>query len=259
MIADAVVVTGAGRGIGRAVALALGSRGLFVVCLSKTDSAHRTATAVVDAGGRSQALTLDLAEYGTVSEAIGGVLRSHPDLRWGAVLAAGVTGPSGGLPVQDLAAWDETFRINVLGNVAVAQALLPALRRERFGRLVFFSGGGAAYAYPLFPAYSCTKTALVRVVENLHHDLEDDGDIGVVCLAPGAVATDLLAQVRSAGGEVRTETKVEETIAFVEQFLSRPAAALSGRFVHVRDNWEELLNDASPAPPPDHWTLRRVQ
>ena len=256
---DAALVTGAGRGIGRAAALALGGSGVGVVCVSRTPSCERTAGEIVAAGGRAWGLMLDLAEYSEAGRRIGEFVESLEARRWGAVLAAGVTGPPGPLKAQDLDTWDETFRVNVLGNLAAVRALLPAITRHRFARLVFFSGGGAAYAYPLFPAYSCTKTALVRVVENLHEDLQEVGDVAVVCLAPGAVPTDLLTQVRAAGGEVRTETRVEETINFLEQFLSRDAKRLSGRFVHVLDDWEELLDGNGESPAPDFWKLRRVQ
>jgi NAD(P)-dependent dehydrogenase (short-subunit alcohol dehydrogenase family) len=126
------------------------------------------------------------------------------------------------------------------------------------GRVVFLAGGGAAYAYPLFPAYACTKASLVRAAENLHEDLRHKGDFSVVCLAPGAVDTDMLAEVRAAGAEVRTTAPVEEAVAFITAFLHSPNTALSGRFVHVRDSWNDVLSGGF-RPAPDHWKLRRVE
>ena len=64
----------------------------------------------------------------------------------------------------------------------------------------------------------------------------------MVCLAPGAVDTDMLHDVREAGGDVRTTAPVEEAVGFVDTFLThRGAASLSGRFVHVRDGWKEVM------------------
>jgi 3-oxoacyl-[acyl-carrier protein] reductase len=158
-----------------------------------------------------------------------------------------------------LSDWDQTFRANVLGNLAVARAALPAILGNRFGRLVFFAGGGAAYAYPMFPAYAAAKAGLVRAVENLHEDLKDAGDCAVVILAPGAVETDTLAAVRARGGYVRTTVAMEEPVGFVRQFLDARSVGFSGSFVHVRDDWAQYLNAEKELPEKDLWKLRRVE
>jgi NAD(P)-dependent dehydrogenase (short-subunit alcohol dehydrogenase family) len=98
---------------------------------------------------------------------------------------------------------------------------------------------------------------LVRAVENLHEDLKGRGDFAVVCLAPGAIETDLLSQVRAAGGRVKTVTTADEAISFLERFLGADASRLSGRFIHVRDEWEAVL-DGEPLDS-NRWLLRRVE
>ena len=123
---------------------------------------------------------------------------------------------------------------------------------------MFLAGGGAAYAYPLFPAYACTKAAVVRAAENLHEDLKSKGDFAVVCLAPGAIDTDMLAAVRAAGAEVRTTVAVTDAVAAIVAFLGSASTALSGRFVHVRDAWDAVLEGTVDLTP-DHWKLRRVE
>jgi NADP-dependent 3-hydroxy acid dehydrogenase YdfG len=155
--------------------------------------------------------------------------------------------------------WDRAFKINVLGNLAVARALLPVQIQHRFGRLLFFAGGGAAYAYPMFPAYAASKSALVRIVENLHEDLKDKGDFATAILAPGAVETDTLATVRASGAEVRTTVNISEPTAFAREFILSETCSFSGRFVHVRDTWPQWLNSNQAMPGKDLWKLRRVE
>src|SRR5207249_256590 len=143
-------------------------------------------------------------------------------------------------------------------KLAVVRALLGRMLEAGGGRVVFLAGGGAAYAYPVFPAYACTKAAVVRAAENLHEDLRARGDFGVACLAPGAVETDMLRQVRAAGAEVRTTTPPDDAVRFVEAFLFSPTSTLSGRLVHARDAWADAVAGVV-SPPADHWKLRRVE
>jgi NAD(P)-dependent dehydrogenase (short-subunit alcohol dehydrogenase family) len=256
---DLVVVTGAGRGIGRAVALDVAARGATVLCISRTATCVDTARAIRDTGGRAESLQLDLADYSDVRCAVGEWMTGRSERHIGLVLAAGALGPSGPLAQTRLEDWDLALRTNVLGNLAVVQACLAAMQANRWGRILFFSGGGAAYAYPLFPAYSIAKTALVRAVENLHEDLKQSGEFAVAILAPGAVETQMLAAVRASGAEVRTTVPIQEPVAFVHSFLASSNCGLSGRFVHVRDRWPEILcGDASPARE-DLWKLRRIE
>jgi 3-oxoacyl-[acyl-carrier protein] reductase len=255
---DAVVVTGAGRGIGRAVAIALGRKGLPTLCIARTSTAEATSEVICSGGGVAEALQVDLADHEATERAVSLWIAERPFRRLGVVLAAAELGPTGPLDASELEGWAHAFEVNVLGNLAVVRALLGRMLESGAGRVVFLAGGGAAYAYPVFPAYACTKAAVVRAVENLHEDLRTRGDFAVVCLAPGAVATDMLRQVRAAGAEVRTTAPADDAVRFVDAFLSSPATMVSGRLVHARDAWAEAVAGTAELPP-DHWKLRRVE
>lgn len=256
---DCVVITGAGRGIGAATAKHLAGLGVPVLCISRTQNAHSVSRQIEQIGGKASSLVVDLADVSatkkTVSEWLAGV--SYQKL--GIVLAAGVAGPPGGLLDCDLADWLRVLQTNLIGNLAVVQALLPRMLNSRFGRIVMFGGGGAAYGYPLFGGYALSKVATVRAVENLHEELKSRGDFGVVCLAPGAIETDMLRTVRQAGGHVRTVADISEPVHFIEKFLGSAQCAFSGRFVHVRDNWEAWLDQKEAELPAQQWFLRRVE
>jgi NAD(P)-dependent dehydrogenase (short-subunit alcohol dehydrogenase family) len=254
---DVAIVTGAGRGIGRELALALGRTTAHVLCISRSSSSERTRDAIRRAGGSADSLTLDLADYPAVERRVRAWVRRAPFARYAVVLAAAQLGPRGPFEATRIRAWERTLRVNVLGNLAVLHAALGAMRAQRFGRIVFLSGGGAAYGFPLFPAYAASKTALARIVENLAADLDGAGDFAAVCLAPGAVETRMLARVRAAGGEVRTDTDASEAVGFVLRFLGQDGRALSGRLVHVRDDWGAITRGRKLDP--SLWTLRRVE
>src|SRR5579863_9928938 len=89
------------------------------------------------------------------------------------VNCAGVIGPIGPLEDIDPRDWRRALEVNLMGAVHLARAVLPALRRRGHGKMIFFSGGGAAYGRPFFTAYSSAKTALVRFVESLAQEVED--------------------------------------------------------------------------------------
>jgi len=201
---------------------------------------------------------VDLADHGATERAVSLWIAERPYRRLGVVLAAAELGPRGPLDASELDAWAHAFEVNVLGNLAVVRALLGRMLEGSAGRVVFLAGGGAGYAYPAFPAYACTKAAVVRAAENLHEDLRTRGDFAVVCLAPGAVETDMLRQVRAAGAEIRTTAPVDDAVRFVEAFLLSPATIVSGRFLHARDTWAEAVAGAAKLPA-DHWKLRRVE
>ena len=254
---DAVIITGAGRGLGRAIALRFGAAHIPVLCIARTDRATSTRDEIIASGGIAESCELDLAHSQSVEDHISRWISERPYNRIGVVLAAGALGDGGGLVEADLADWSRTFNTNVIGNLAVVRALLPRMLAAKFGRIVTFAGGGAAYAYPLFSAYAISKAAMVRATENLDVELKDRGDFSTVCLAPGAMETSMLQQVRAAGGEVRTVVPMEEAVTFVWEFLQATNCAFSGRFVHVRDDWRSWLG--SRVLEDDRWLLRRVE
>ena len=256
---DIIVITGAGRGIGKAAALHLANSNAHILCISQSANAAETAALIVAAGGAAESICIDLADYANAEAIVSAWMLEHPCQRIGVVLAAAILGASGPLIHTDLKTWDMAYRVGVLGNLAVVKALLPRMTEAGFGRIVGFAGGGSAYANPIFPAYSAAKTAMVRVIENLHEDLKDKGDFATVCLAPGAVDTDMFQQVRSAGGYIKTTVGMEEPVGFLDHFLTAESCGFSGCFVHVRDSYAHLLNTGERIATESLWKLRRIE
>jgi NAD(P)-dependent dehydrogenase (short-subunit alcohol dehydrogenase family) len=149
----------------------------------------------------------------------------------------------------------EVLATNLLGACNFMRWSLPQMERRGFGRIINFAGGGAAYAYPKFTGYGVSKVGVVRLTETVAAEIEPTLNVTVNVIAPGAIATDLLKEVRQHGGEVRTTTSIEEPVRLVV-FLAGPSSRhINGRFIHVRDGYRDsdlFLNK-------DMLTLRRVE
>jgi len=253
---DAAVITGAGRGIGKAIATYWGAQGVHILCISKTLKVEETVKKINDNGGVAEALALDISNYVETEKIVRAWIKKNSFKRLGLFLAAGVLGPKGGLMDTELSDWDVCFQTNVLGNLAVLKALLPRIKQEKYARIVFFSGGGAAFPFPAFSAYSASKTAIVRIVENLHEELIDQGDFKIIALAPGTVKTDMLQSVIDAGVIVNKFVDVNISVKFVADFTNSKENHLSGRFFHVTNDWKEFLQGKNPIENKSYWKLR---
>lgn len=250
------LVTGAGSGIGRAIALRLAELGIPLVLVGRPGSINPTCELIAARGGTVDVFPCDLQDHASHQSALSALVSAKGPRRWGVVLAASVLDPKG---TQSSASdFEHVFRINVAGNLAVFEACLPSMLVNKFGRVLFFAGGGAAYAYPAFPAYALSKVSTVRLVENLAAQYPPPTGCSFVCLAPGAVDTPMLAKVMAAGGEVKTKTSIEEPVEFAEQYFASGSMALTGRYVHVRDDWKPCLSGARTLDR-DQMFLRRVQ
>ena len=180
-----VLVTGASTGIGEACALRMADRGWSVLAgVRKEADGERLREA---SRGRVRPVQLDV----TSSTDIDAVRQQIDDEAGtgglaGLVNNAGVArgGPLEFLPVED---WRDQIEINVLGQVAVTQALLPSLRTAT-GRIVFMGSIAGRVAGPLLGPYSASKHAIEAIAESLRHELLDFG-IKVVLVEPGVVKT----------------------------------------------------------------------
>lgn len=166
------------------------------------------------------------------------------------VLCAAQIGTASNMGLKEM---DKLYRINVIGNLAIIKHCMLFYQKMN---IVWFAGGGAAYAFPEFVGYSLSKTAVVRAVENLSLILPQyNEDTSIIALAPGAVETDMLKKVVEANCEVRTRTDISEPVNFVRKFITNnlDSKLLNGKFVHVRDDLSRLKEN------PSLFNLRRVE
>jgi NAD(P)-dependent dehydrogenase (short-subunit alcohol dehydrogenase family) len=177
-----VLVTGAGRGIGRTAALRLARNGWDVYAGVRKDSDGEALSAAAE--GRITPIQLDV----TKDEDVAALDARLPGTLDALVNNAGIVvgGPIEGLPVGELR---RQFEVNVIAQVAVSQAVLPRLRASR-GRLVFVSSVSGRVAAPLLGAYSSSKFAIEAIADALRMELRP-WRIPVILIEPGQVDTDL--------------------------------------------------------------------
>src|SRR4051794_4747206 len=206
-----VLITGASRGIGRATALALDRRGLEVIAgVRSTDAAEQLRA---EASERLRTVELDVTDTGSIRAAAEGVGPRLDALVNNAGIAVG--GVVEALPIEELR---QQLEINVVGQVAVTQALLPALRAAR-GRIVFISSVSGRVSSPALTPYTASKFALEAIADGLRVELRHWG-IDVVLIEPGSIDTDIWRE-----GERQLATGVA---AMTEEHRQLYARLLSG-------------------------------
>lgn len=235
------IISGASRGIGKAIADDL--------------SEKKISDILVRLEGRK---TADFTDYNSVNKNMINDLKVHllpladMEVQINLILCAGkigtpfTTDPDGFL---------DLYKVNVLGNLALVNAIMGFNFQKV--RIVWFAGGGAAFPFPQFPAYSASKVAVVRTVENLSIILKQFfDDVSIIALAPGAVDTDMLKQTEAAKVEIRTRTDISEPVNFVRNFITDQfdSKKLNGRFMHVRDDFDDPIKLSD-----DCFKLRRIE
>lgn len=187
------------------------------------------------------------------------------------VNCAGAQGPIGPAHTLDPAEWARAVEINLLGCFLLARAVVPHMVAQKSGRIIHFSGGGAAYARPYFTAYGASKAAVVRFTESLAEELRDS-NIQVNAIAPGPVRSRMWDEMRAAGAAAGARalseiTQMEETggvppgrAAALALFLATSRSkGLTGRLISgVHDRWEGFGPRITEIMNTDRGTLRRV-
>jgi NAD(P)-dependent dehydrogenase (short-subunit alcohol dehydrogenase family) len=178
----AVLVTGAGRGIGKSIVEHLASRGWDVVAGVRSESDAATVTALYPQ--RISSVILDVTDAGHIAK----LDASLPERLDAVVNNAGVvvSGPMEAVTPED---WREQLEVNVIGQLAVTQAVLPRLRKSR-GRVVFISSVNGRLSLSLVGAYSASKFALEAAADALRMELRP-WHIGVAIVEPGQTDTDM--------------------------------------------------------------------
>lgn len=184
-----ILVTGAARGIGRAVAVRCAAEGAAVVAADLTPP-EETAAEVRAAGRRALALAVDVADQSAVRAMTAAALREFEVVDV-LVANAGIGFPD---PVLEVTPerWDRVLNVNLRGAFFCAQALLPAMLARRDGALVFVSSiAGRRLSLVNGAQYTCSKYGLVGLTRHLASELAGSG-VRVNCVCPGPTETDLL-------------------------------------------------------------------
>jgi len=187
------LVTGASRGLGRAVAKALAAEGAHVILVARREGSLEDVDDEIRAvGGSATLVKLDLADSEKV-DALG------PSLfhRWGKldilVANAGMLGPLSPLPHVSDDAWQNVLNVNLTANWRLIRTLDPLLRHADAGRAAFVSSGAAAAKNAYWGPYAVSKAALEALVKTYAHEITNTS-VRANLINPGPVRTQMRQQ-----------------------------------------------------------------
>lgn len=265
-----VLVTGAGRGIGKRLAIGFAGKGARVGLIARSkaelDLCHLE---IEHAGGAALRIRADVCDYEQVSAALERMRVQFGSPVQVLVCAAAVLGHIGPFVDTSPKSWQEIIQTNLIGVLNACRAVLPQMIERRNGKIIVIAGvGGVQPARPNFAVHSATKTAVVRFVESLAEEVAEH-NVQVNCLSPGETYTHMTDQVLAAGdragwreidaarqvrmtGGVPAEKQIDLAL-----FLASPQSNhITGRMIHVADDWKKLKEKSVPA---DLYRLRRHQ
>jgi NAD(P)-dependent dehydrogenase (short-subunit alcohol dehydrogenase family) len=190
------LVTGASRGIGRAVAIALARAGAHIIALARTQGALEELDDTIRAmDGEVTLVPCDLTDFDALDRLGAAIFE-----RWGKldilVANAGVLGPVSPLGHIAPAQWEEVLAVNVTANWRLVRSLDPLLRASPAGRAVFISSGAGhpVEAKPYFGAYATSKAALDMLARTYAAETRTISAVKVMIANPGPLRTRMRAQ-----------------------------------------------------------------
>lgn len=270
-----IVITGASQGLGKAIAEACVAEGAHVVICARDrrllDETRAELIARAVAGQQIVAQCADVSCPDDVHRLFETASRELPKLD-GLVNNAGIYGPKGALEDVDIQAWWKSIEINLFGVALTCREALPLFRRQKYGKIVNLSGGGATAPLPRISAYAAGKAAVVRLTETLAEETMGAG-IDVNAVAPGALNTRLLEEVLAeepervgAGFHERARKQKEQGGAPLSKgadlcvfLLSAASDGITGRLISaVWDPWTTLADRLEDLRRTDVYTLRRI-
>jgi NAD(P)-dependent dehydrogenase (short-subunit alcohol dehydrogenase family) len=231
----AVLVTGAGQGLGRAVALACAAHGATVALLGRRqEKLEATYDAIVAAGGAQPAIVpLDLAKAAAPDfDQLAQLLRHALGRLDGIAHCATHFVPLRPLADQGIESWLEMLRVNVAAPAAITRACLPLLAQAPDSSVVFTGETHGVHPRAFWGAFAVSKAALTPLAAIWADELERAGHPRVNVLVPGPIATPQRA--RSHPGEDRSSLRTAESAATSYLYLLGPdARGLSGRTLEI--------------------------
>ncbi|GAA2749334.1 SDR family oxidoreductase [Kitasatospora cinereorecta] len=250
------LITGAGRGIGRDIAIGLAAEGMAVGLVGRTHpTLVETLRECVGHGARGVAVAADVTRPGNVREAVRAVERDLGPIDLLINNAGQIDRDEVPIWEVDSTQWWQVVETNLRGPFNLLRSVLPGMVERGHGRVINLNSGFALRPDGHYTAYATSKGALLQLSDNIADSVAEHG-IVVLDLSPGAVATDM-----TAGMPMFKDMKAWGSIPYVVAVMVDAARGrfdgLHGRFIHAgRDNLEQLVARAEEIREADARTLR---
>lgn len=225
------VITGASRGIGRAVALGMAAEGAHVILIARTvGGLEEVDDEIRKVGGKATLVPMDLTDFAAIDR-LGATIFE----RWGKldilVANAGLLGTLTPLSHMEPKDWDKTLAVNVTANYRLIRSLEPLLKRSNAGRAVFVTSGAAHKCKAYWGGYSVTKAALDAMMKTWAAECEKTA-IRVNSVSPGPTRTAMRKKAMP-GEDPTTLTKPANLVPlFIE--LALPSNERHGEIVEYQ-------------------------
>ena len=254
-----LVLTGSSTGIGKFLADALAAKDHAVCRLARSAQ-------------EGFALRADVSNWNDLAAAAGEVAQKWKSVD-ALICCAGVQEPIG--PAMEIApaAWRNALAVNLDGTFFSIRAFYPLLKKSpQRAKVICFSGGGSTGPRPNFAAYGVSKTGVVRLVETLATEWQNQ-PLDINAVAPGTIFTQMTEQVLASGAAVAGQKEFEsasklprdnaatlaKVLGLVEFLLSEKSNGISGRLLSAPwDPWPALDKHRDELAASDIYTLRRI-
>ncbi len=267
--AVSVLVTGAGRGVGKRLAIGFAAKGARVGLLARSkaelDLCHLE---IEHAGGSALRIRSNVSDYEQMSAAVERMRVHFNSPVHVLICAAAIQGPIGPFAENSPKSWTDVIQSNLIGVMNACRAVLPHMIERRSGKIIVLACGGASSGRPNFAVYAATKAAVARFAESIAAEVSDH-NVQVNCISPGDTYTHMTDQILAAGersGWRETEhaeqtrltggTPPDKQMELALFLASEQSNHISGRLIGVMDDWKKLKNGTVT---PEQYTLRRLQ
>jgi 3-oxoacyl-[acyl-carrier protein] reductase len=231
------LVTGASRGIGRAIAERLASRGAHVIAAARGANAAPVAEAIAAGGGRAEAVDLDVTEAGAIERVVTGIVERQERIDI-LVNNAGITRDQLMLRMKR-EDWDAVIATNLTAAFGLTQAVLKPMIRQRGGRIVCISSVVGQSGNPGQANYAASKAGLIGFAKSVALEVASRG-VTVNVVAPGLIETDMTRTLTETAREdwaaripLRRLGTVQDVAAAVCFLASDEASYITGQVLAV--------------------------
>jgi NAD(P)-dependent dehydrogenase (short-subunit alcohol dehydrogenase family) len=258
------IVTGGGRGFGRAIAQGLAAAGAAVTLTARSKNQLDETVALIERdGGRAFAVAGDVANRADVER-----VAEAAEKKFGAttilVNNAGVTGPFGPVWTNDPDEWWDAQRVILRGTLLFMHAVMPVMVGRRNGTVVNVSALGGQWFAPKLTGYAVAKSSQIRLSEHAAAEAKEFG-VSVFSIEPGTVYTDMTEYTITSPAAQKWVPHMVEYLKNLKattdpapglarcaemcvELASGRYAGLSGRFLLPGDNFDKLLLEPPPKP-----------
>jgi 3-oxoacyl-[acyl-carrier protein] reductase len=275
LLKKVAIITGASEGLGFEVAKRFILEGANITICSrnkkKLEIANKNLTKILYLNQKILCICADVSKHLDVKNVIDQTIKKfgHCEIL---VNNAGIYGPKGQAEDVNWEQWKKSFEINVFGSILMIRNLLKHFKKNKYGKIIQMSGGGATNPMPYVSAYASSKAAIVRFVETISQEVSDF-KIYANSIAPGALNTKMLDEIIKSGpSKVGIDfykkalkqkksggNSIDNAVNLITFLASPQSDGITGKLISaVWDNWEKWPKHINNLLNSDVYTLRRI-